>query len=373
MEKLPLLLYQTEKFGGDIFHNCMILSIFHLLRDSLYFFEALTKMGARSEDIYIIGIPYSSREENVEELKRRGHTVINPEFPIEQSVSQAIEIVCKQCEKKNKSLLIIEDGGYIVPQIHQLNEIPSFVIGAVEQTARGVWNDMSVDLKIPVLTVAFSEFKRELEAPEIGKAVVFNIERLLSERTFVRGKKVGVIGFGTIGRSVARYLRDSRAIVKVSEIDTRKAIIAQLEGFEHKDSVSVVKECDIVIGTTGRTSLGTNEILAAKNNSVFVSASSKQIEINMDMVEQLSTSKETLSIGTEYELINGNKLLVLANGFPINFYCSESVPDKLIDFILSEILECAAKVATEQFSPGIHRECVDEEALAEVFYKVHFG
>jgi len=300
--------------------------------------------------------------------------VFTPKFPIDQSVSHILKKVCNCCEKENKTLLIIEDGGYIVPKIHQLfDEIPSFVIGAVEQTARGVWNDESVDLNIPVLTVAFSEFKKELEAPEVGKAVVFNVGQLLSKRTFLRGKKVGVMGFGTIGRNVAECLRNSKSIVKISEVDIKKAMIAQLEGFEHMDSISLVKDCDIVIGTTGRKSLGFNEILEAKNNSVFVSASSKQIEIDMDTLELLSESKKTLDIGTEYELINGNKLLVLANGFPVNFYCSESVPNMLIDFILSEILECAARLVTQQFPPGIHEKCVDEEALAEVFCKIHFG
>lgn len=329
-------------------------------------------MGACNEDIYIIGIPYSNKEESINQLKNRGHHVFAPHFPIEESVLEIIEKVCNRCKKENKTLLIIEDGGYIVPIIHQLG-IPPFIIGAVEQTARGVWNDESVNVKIPVLTVVFSEFKKELEAPEVGKAVVFNIERLLSGRTFLRGRKVGVMGFGTIGRNVARCLKNSGAIVKISEIDVKKAIIAQFEGFEHMDSILLVKDCDIVIGTTGRKSLGISEILAAKNNAVFVSASSKQIEIDMDVVEQLSVSKEILTIGTEYELINGNKLLILANGFPVNFYCSESVPDKLIDFILSEIVECAAKLVTHHFHPGIHKECVDEEALAEIFYKIHFG
>lgn len=349
MEALPLLHYQTKKFGDRVFQDCIILSVFHLLDDSLYFFEAITKMGAHNEDIYIIGIPYSNRKRSIEQLKDKGHHVFAPEFPIDGFISQIIEIVCERCEKEKKRLLIIEDGGYVVPKIHKSNGAPPFVVGAVEQTARGVWNDRSVELNIPVLTVAFSEFKKELEAPEVGKAVVFNVEQLLSKRTFLRGKKVGVMGFGTIGRNVAQHLRDSGSIVKISEIDVKKAVIAQLKGFEHSDSAKVVRDCDIVIGTTGKTSLGLNEIFAAKNNAVFVSASSKQIEIDTDILEKLSISRKVSAIGTEYELINGNNLLVLAHGFPVNFYCSESVPNKIIDFILSEILECAAKLVTQDF------------------------
>ncbi|MGD2247730.1 MAG: NAD(P)-dependent oxidoreductase [Candidatus Methanofastidiosia archaeon] len=373
MKKLPLLYYQRKKFGDNIFQDYVILSVFHLLRDSIQFFEALTHMGACNEDVYIIGIPYSNKKDSVKKLKNKGYNVFTPNFPIEKTILHIIEESCICCTNKNKSLLIIEDGGYIIPMIHQFDELLHNVIGAVEQTARGVWNDKNVDLKVPVLTVAFSEFKKELEAPEVGKAVVINIRQLLSERTFLRGKKVGVMGFGTIGKNVAQCLKDLGAIVKISEIDIKKAIIAQLSGFEHLDSKSLIKECDIIIGTTGRKSIGLNEILAAKNNTIFVSASSKQIEIDMDSLERLSMSKEVLSIGTEYKLVNKNKVLVLANGFPVNFYCSESVPDRLIDFILSEILECAFKLATEKFPAGIHEDCIDEKALAEIFYKIHFG
>ncbi|KYK32735.1 MAG: hypothetical protein AYK19_15135 [Theionarchaea archaeon DG-70-1] len=75
MEKLPLLHYQTERFGDNVFQNSIILSVFHLLGDSTYFFEALTKMGVCNKDIYIIGIPYSNRKESVEQLREETRCV----------------------------------------------------------------------------------------------------------------------------------------------------------------------------------------------------------------------------------------------------------------------------------------------------------
>lgn len=49
-------------------------------------------------------------------------------------------------------------------------------------------------------------------------------------------------------------------------------------------------------------------------------------------------------IGTYHELVNGNNLL-LANGFPVNFFSSESVLDRIIDIILTLMFSGAISLA----------------------------
>jgi hypothetical protein len=110
MEELPLLHYQTRKFGENTFHDCVIISVFHLLSDSLYFFKAIERMGVLSEDTYIIAIPYSKKEDVVSELRNRGYQVFTPEFPIGSCVSKVLIEAYNCCEKQSKRLLIIEDG-----------------------------------------------------------------------------------------------------------------------------------------------------------------------------------------------------------------------------------------------------------------------
>lgn len=393
MIKLPLLSYESKKVRIPIFKNFVIILIIHLLKDSVSLIRALKKTGFNSEDIFIIGIPYSNNSEVVRKLKKE-FQVYTPPFPIENHVRKIIKESTKICRKKGKKLLILEDGGYATHLIHKEDSHAlKYYYGTVEQTAQGIWRNQEKDLKGPVLTVHNSSLKREIEAPEIGQAVVRNIQRLLSKRgDFIRGKNVAVIGYGTIGRKIAESLRDAGAIVNISDIEPRKLLAARFTGYNTDTSLNLIKNANIIIGSSGRQTIGLKEILAAKNNAIFVNASSKRVEINVETLEALKKKRKYTKIGTEYELINGNNVLLLAHGFPVNFHGdSESVPDKIIDVVLTELFLCAKGLVENEFPTGLHKDyddtgkyvirdkngttkvIFDENEIAEFFYSMHYS
>lgn len=93
----------------------------------------------------------------------------------------------------------------------------------------------------------------------------------------------------------------------------------------------------------------------------------------------MNTSKT--AIGSWYELKNGNKLLLLANGFPVNFFCAESVPDKLMDLILTLMFQAAKLLTKAQLPPKIYRWTdedkrngvfIDEDDIAKRYHDFHF-
>ncbi|PKP54501.1 MAG: hypothetical protein CVT90_00965 [Candidatus Altiarchaeales archaeon HGW-Altiarchaeales-3] len=378
MINLPLLKYECRKIKKPIFGNHVLILIQHLLRDSISLVRAFEKCGAEQEDIFVIGIPYSSKSEVIKELSS-DFKVFTPSYPIDDEVKKIIKKAVEVCKKKNKKLLIIEDGGYAVPIIHlELNEALKYCIGAVEQTTNGVWRDEEVILNFPVLTIAFSELKKELESPEIGNAVVRNIQMLLSKRgDFIRGKKVILAGYGTIGRQIAESLRNDGCVVGVSDPDPKKLIAARFKGFNTDSMLNLVKNGDIIVGASGRRSIGIKEILSAKNNAILVNASSKRVEIDVEVIENLKETKNKIDgVGTEYELINRNRLLLLADGYPVNFYNSESVPDKIIDVILTELFLCATELIKREFSKTIHKSLqsiINEDELADTFTQLHIN
>lgn len=181
---LPVL---NQKSGVPLFGEYVLLLIQHLLRDSKSLMEAFVDAGANPRDMFIIGIPYSSKTNVIRELKKT-FKVFTPPFPIDEAVIDVVEQAVEVCKEKGKKLLIIEDGGYAVPIIHgwlietrkdggyikvpipiKSGETLEYCYGAVEQTAQGVWRDKEIELKIPVLTTASSKLKRVLEAPEVAE------------------------------------------------------------------------------------------------------------------------------------------------------------------------------------------------------------
>jgi hypothetical protein len=59
--------------------------------------------------------------------------------------------------------------------------------------------------------------------------------------------------------------------------------------------------------------------------------------------------------------VDGQKksLTVLADGYPINFYASESLPNDTIDPIMTLLLLCAVEISKGGIPPGIERNLVN--------------
>ncbi|MBI4679867.1 MAG: hypothetical protein HY753_01305 [Nitrospirae bacterium] len=84
--------------------------------------------------------------------------------------------------------------------------------------------------------------------------------------------------------------------------------------------------------------------MAFENGSWFVSASSKRLGIDYDEFERLIIRDRTTNIpgiGKRFELNNENILTLVADGYPINFFNSESVPDRSIEFIPTLLFKSA--------------------------------
>jgi hypothetical protein len=137
----------------------------------------------------------------------------------------------------------------------------------------------------------------------------------------LKGKKVGIVGYETIGRNIAEEVKNKSAIVSVSENNPVKLLSARSSGYDTASILDLVKESDLIIGATGRKSIGRAEILSLKNNAILASVSSKRAEIDVDELEKLCTTKNATEIGTWYKLVNGNRVFFLIQGFQkIVFY-----------------------------------------------------
>jgi len=57
----------------------------------------------------------------------------------------------------------------------------------------------------------------------------------------------------------------------------------------------------------------------------------------------------------------------------VNFYGSDSVPDNIIDIILTELFVSVVELAQKDFDPGIHECPIDEDGIAEFYHNIHFS
>jgi S-adenosylhomocysteine hydrolase len=244
----------------------------------------------------------------------------------------------------------------------KFSEDSDLFIGAVEQTANGIWLDKDVkdkdgiEYKIPIINVAESKIKKDLESPLIGKAVSKNIE-LMINKSFqdISRKSIGIIGLGSTGMEVARGLAKTGA--KITIFDAKPERIDNAKNLDFiigNSTIDTIKNNDIIIEATGNL-WETDErkmrklILSFRHGSYFFSGSSKRLGINHDILEMLIVKDATINIpgfGKKYKLIKDDKeIIMIADGFPVNFFLGESVPDNSIAFILAWLYKSAEIVA----------------------------
>ena len=289
--------------------------------------------------------------------------------------------------------LIIEDGGYIVPGIlgHRGDREKGFaprVLGSVEQTTRGIMNieeavlgkgkprepgdSLATLIDFPVMSLPNAGIKRRIEPPIIGRAVVRGLESLTGR--LVPGSHVAVLGAGAIGMEVIRALKHGGCRIKVFDQDMgRRMELHHEAGVTLTDSaVEAVRNCQFIIGCSGRQSVTPSVIEAAMNGAYIVSASSETYEIDLDHLADRSLgTPEPLSItgpaigaeqfaGSTYRIADRGvekRIHLIANGIPVTFWGFPGMPPQFADLVMSLILMSAAELAVRNgpAAPPGHR------------------
>jgi len=390
----PLLHYYSrdpDLLEAKPFQGVRAIVVLHFLRDLIPFMEAIFRLGQNPKNVTLFykAYPYPQREAVTTYLMERGCEVL----PVSQ-IPQHLANLDQVSDEQAGPILIVEDGGLCVPMIHRAYpSLRSRVVGAVEQTTRGVMNiqdwlseDGSRQLAFPFLSVAGSNLKAEFEPRYIAEAVVANIHKMLPDIA-LKGKQVGLFGYGAIGRQIGQWLLRNGANVTVYEPDKEKALVAQQEGGINlaESPKEAASGKHYIIGASGRQSVDADVISSLRQDCYLMSASSEQYEIDLGELHRLAQQEHPLSgeddspIGTDFMLApDGRTVHVLANGYPVNFWGMSSMPNEASDLIMTLILLSAVEVASRKYTaPQVDSNAVNTLAdtehydLAGNFLRIH--
>ena len=402
--RTPVLEAVAGQLEPSTLTDSVVVAILHFLKDLPPFVDQLERIGMTRANAFFVPIVYSCREYVQRTLEQEGWRVYaapahGPPFnlAVRSALTQAIEQAERTCGK----VLILEDGGYAVPML--LREFTSsldLVIGAVEQTANGCWRDRDAlrhykrvqrgSVPFPISTVGWSPLKKAVESLAVADAILQGVERLLMrDHKGLRGKRVAVMGFGSVGKRVAEAVADRGARVSVYDRDQQKLVEARNQGFDvpafrltgiidvygelvpcqldeipqtigtcldlgesviwrgrrvwprlEPDLASFVRQHTVILGTSGHCSVGKELIPSLQTDTFLASCSSKRLEIDVVALETQAKAIESLEgIGTRYLLRSHNgevrTITLLADGFPVNFWGddAESIPTEHIEFV----------------------------------------
>ncbi len=367
--------------GGS---NIYIAGVLHVVPDILPFIGALQSVGIPAERIHLTGPPYSWDEDTAESLARMGVRLVIPEegdilSAMNGAGRRILRDVIGASEESEGRFVIIEDGGYLVPLAHrEFAGFATYCIGAVEQTTNGILRDHDVDedtgLQIPVISIPSCQIKRLVEPVFIGDAAVRNLQLVMNELGLVlQTSKVGIVGYGSIGRAVSLNLLERRITPVVRDIGFVKQLQARVEGCDTAWSTKeLMTDCDVVIGATGTTGdppIGRTELAASRDGLVLASVTSKQVEFDLDALREIGQLANQRDFWSEFKMPTGSRVYLLFDGQPINFQLTFSLPARVVDTIYSLMLDSVRVLTARSLPIGINDCVANEEEIAKNYFE----
>lgn len=250
-----------------------------------------------------------------------------------------------------KPHMSMDDGCDLVNTIYgKHKELLADMIGGCEETTTGVirLKAMQKDgvLPYPVIAVNNALTKHMFDNRYgTGQSTLDGIIR--ATNVLLAGRTVVVVGYGWCGRGAASRAAGMGAHVVVTEIDPRKALEAVMDGYRVMPMEEAAKQGDIFITVTGNYHvIDEQHFKLMKDGAIVCNSGHFNDELNLECLPKISKSKtEPRAFVEQYEMPDGRKICILADGRLINLAAAEGHPAAVMDMSFANQAMSAAYLA----------------------------
>ncbi len=237
--------------------------------------------------------------------------------------------------------ITMDDGADLVNAIHSSRtEIIDGVKAGSEETTTGVirLRAMEADgaLRYPIVAVNDTDTKHMFDNRYgTGQSTIDGILRATA--IMLAGKNFVVGGYGWCARGIADRARGMGANVIVTEVNPLRALEAVMDGFRVMPMKEAAEVGDIFVTSTGNINVVDGRHMAVmKDGAIMANSGHFNVEINIPALEEMSSGKRRLRPSLdEYQLKDGRRLYLLAEGRLVNLAAAEGHPSEVMDMSLA--------------------------------------
>lgn len=233
--------------------------------------------------------------------------------------------------------------------------------GATEETTSGVslLRTMASDGALRVPCIAANDARcKHLFDNKYGSGQSVLSALMDTTNLLIAGTAVLIVGYGWVGRGLARVARGLGARVTVAEVDPVAALEAHHDGHEIATVSDACERADWVITATGcRRALPMRAIGRCKPGVVLANAGGPSDEIDVDGLRAGATViREVRPHVVEYALTDGPAVLLVGDGRCVNLSAGEGHPIEIMDLTFSIQVLAARHLALHgaEMGPGLH-------------------
>jgi adenosylhomocysteinase len=256
--------------------------------------------------------------------------------------------------------ITMDDGADLATLLHT-DRRDIEVIGSTEETTTGVirLKAMAADgtLRVPVVAVNDSATKHLFDNHYgTGQSAIDGIIR--ATNVLLAGQNIVVIGYGDCGRGVANRADGLGASVIVVEVDPVRALTAVMDGYRVMTAAEAARIGDIFVTVTGNKHvLRMEHFDVMKDGVILANAGHFDIELDLAALRAASVARRGVRNNLdEFEMSDGRRLLVAAEGRLVNLGAAEGHPADVMDMSFSNQALAAEYLAlnVDELEPKIY-------------------
>jgi adenosylhomocysteinase len=253
--------------------------------------------------------------------------------------------------------IVVDDGAELTARIVEHRpDVASTLRGVTEETTTGVVRLRAMDaagrLTFPAIAANDALCKHLFDNRYgTGQSTLAAIDRL-TNLTFP-GREFCIVGYGWVGKGLARAARGAGGRVTVVEVDPVAALEAHMDGCRVASLEDALPAADVLISATGAVDSVPAEALGRlKDGVVIANGGHHEREVAID---GLGPGEEVRPGVTEHALPGGGHAYVCVDGRQTNVAGGDGHPVEIMDLSFSVQALSAHLLARGGLVPGLHR------------------
>lgn len=329
--EMPGLMAIREEYGpSQPLKGARIAGCLHMTIQTAVLIETLVELGA--EVTWSSCNIFSTQDHAAAAIAAAGIPVYAWKGMNAEEFDWCIEQTLFFGEDRKPLNMILDDGGDLTNMVFdKYPELTAEIKGLSEETTTGVHRlyerMVNGTLVMPAINVNDSVTKSKFDNKYGCRESAVDAIRRATD-VMLAGKRVVVCGFGDVGKGTAASFRGAGAIVTVTEIDPICALQAAMEGYEVKKLDTVIENADIIITTTGNFNIVQGKHFEMmKDKTIVCNIGHFDNEIDMAWLnEKYGATKYEVKPQVDVYNVNGNEIIVLAEGRLVNLGCATGHP-----------------------------------------------
>lgn len=331
--RMPVLDTVRERFAKEKpLEGAVVAACLHVTAETANLMLALRDGGA--EPILCASNPLSTQDDVAAALVADGISVFAVRGVDSDGYYKHINAALD-----HKPAITMDDGADLATLLHTERRDLE-VIGSTEETTTGVvrLRAMAADgtLRVPVVAVNDSATKHLFDNHYgTGQSVMDGLLR--ASNVLIAGLNLVVVGYGDCGRGVASRADGLGAHVIVVEVDPVRALSAAMDGFRVMTALDAAREGDIFVTVTGNKHVLRKEHFdVMKDGAILSNAGHFDIELDLASLRAMAVDKRNVRDNLdEFEMADGRRILVAAEGRLVNLGAAEGHPADVMDMSFS--------------------------------------